>query len=296
MLAAAILAASESAADDLVEGTITTDEWLVALAILVVGFVLGGIVRRIVRRVFLRGSKSDLVPVDETATSLVARLVQIAVIAIALVYALLSLGVQVGPLFGALGIGGIALAFAMQDTLENFVSGLVLQLRRPFLIGDQVEIGTQAGSVVDIGFRYVRIRRFDGTVALIPAKMVLQDVVVNNTAETRRRTTLNVGVAYGTDLAEAREVLLAAMATAPSVVADPEPEVLLSTFGASSIDLLVRYWHDPRRSDGLRATDEVVERVHRSLAEAGIEIPFPQTVVHSSGGSGPERAAAGAAG
>ncbi len=292
MLAAAIIAAASDDAVDFVQGKITTDEWLVALAIVIAGFVAGGIVRRLVRRVFLRGSKSELVPVDETATSLVARLVQIAVILFAVVYALLTLGVQVGPLFGALGIGGIALAFALQDTLENFIAGLVLQLRRPFVIGDQVEIGQQAGSIADIGFRYVRVRRFDGTVALIPAKMVLQDVVVNNTAEVRRRTTLNLGLAYGTDLDHAREVILDAVNASPSVVADPPPEVLLSTFGASSVDMMVRYWHDPRRSDGLRATDEVVVRLHRGLAEAGIEIPFPQTVVHNAPSSG---AAAGAA-
>lgn len=273
-------AATDSAADDLVQGTITSQEWLIALAIVVGGFIAGGILRRIVRRIFLRGSASELVPVDETATSLLARVVQITVITVAIIYALLTLGVRVGPLFGALGIGGIAIAFAMQDTLENFIGGLVLQLRRPFLIGDQVEIGMQAGSVLDIGFRYVRIRRFDGTVALIPAKMVLQDVVVNNTAETRRRTTLNLGIAYDADLARARDIILTAVAAAPSVVAEPAPDVVLSNFGPSSVDLMVRYWHDPHRSDGIRATDEVVERLHRALADAGIEIPFPQTVVH----------------
>jgi small conductance mechanosensitive channel len=115
--------------------------------------------------------------------------------------------------------------------------------------------------------------------------MVLQDVVVNNTAETRRRTTMNLGIAYDADLAQAREVILAAVVAAPSVVADPAPEVLLSTFGPSSIDLMVRYWHDPQRSDGIRATDEVVERVHRALGAAGIEIPFPQTVVRSVAGA-----------
>lgn len=287
------LTAASDSVDDFVTGNITTAEWFVALGILIGGFVLGSIVRRIVRRVFLRGSKSDLVPVDETATSLVARLVQIAVITFAVIYALFYLGVQVGPLFGALGIGGIALAFAMQDTLENFVSGLVLQLRRPFVIGDQVEIGQQLGSVADIGFRYVQLHRFDGTVALIPAKMVLQEVVVNNTAETRRRTTLPLGLAYGTDLAKAREVILAAVNDAPSVVAEPAADVLVSTFGASSVDLLVRYWHDPQRSDGLRATDEVVDRLHRALADAGIEIPFPQTVVHNAAGPAAAAAAAG---
>jgi small-conductance mechanosensitive channel len=293
-LAPLLLAASpETVAEDLIQGTITGRDWLVALAILVGGFVLGAVVRRLVRRVFLRGAESELVPVDETATSLVARLVQITIISVAVVYALLTLGVQVGPLFGALGIGGIAIAFAMQDTLENFIGGLVLQLRRPFLIGDQIEVGAQAGTVIDIGFRYVRLRRFDGTVALIPAKMVLQDVVVNNTAETRRRTTMNLGIAYDADLAQAREVILAAVVAAPSVVADPAPEVLLSTFGPSSIDLMVRYWHDPQRSDGIRATDEVVERVHRALAAAGIEIPFPQTVVRSVAGA--SAAAGGAA-
>lgn len=273
--APSIHAASTPTVDDLVTGTITGREWLIALAILVGGFIVAGIARRVVRRVFRRGSPAELVAVDETAASLLARVVQILLITIALVYALLTLGVQVGPLFGALGIGGIALAFALQDTLENFIGGLVLQLRRPFLIGDQIEVAAQAGAVLDIGFRYVRLRRFDGTVALIPARMVLQDVVVNNTAEPRRRTSLNVAVARDTDLTRAREAIIAAVSAAPSVVDDPAPDVMVTALGPWSIDLTVRYWHNTQRSDGVRATDEVGERLQRALADAGIKVPTP---------------------
>lgn len=271
-----LLAASDSgAADDLVEGRITTPEWLAALAIVAAGLILGGIVRRIVRRIFLRGARSAIVPVDVTATSLLARLAQVAITLFALVYALFVLGVQVAPLFGAIGIGGVAVAFAMQDTLENFISGLILQLRRPFVIGDQVQVAGQEGSVIDIGFRYVRLHRFDGTVALVPARMVLQDVVINLTAESTRRTTLAFGIAPGVAPERARDVVLEGLRGAPSVLADPAPDVLLSGMSALGTELLVRYWHDPQRSNALRATDEVLERVHRALTDAGIEVALP---------------------
>lgn len=274
-IAALVAAADSGAADDLVEGRISTTEWLVAVAILVGGLVAGGVVRRIVRRIFLRGARSAIVPVDVTATSLLARLAQVGISVFAFVYALFVLGVQVGPLLGAIGIGGVALAFAMQDTLENFISGLILQLRRPFVIGDQVQVAGQEGSVIDIGFRYVRLHRFDGTVALIPARMVLQDVVVNLTAEATRRTTLSFGIAAGSDTERARDVVRTALQGAPSVLEDPAPTVLLSGISALGTDLLVHYWHDPQRSNALRATDEVLERVHRALAEAGIEVAMP---------------------
>lgn len=276
LTASTLVGASDSGvADDLVEGRITTPEWLAALGIVLAGLVLGAVVRRIVRRIFLRGARSAIVPVDVTATSLLARLAQVGVTVFAIVYALFVLGVQVAPLFGAIGIGGVAIAFAMQDTLENFISGLILQLRRPFVIGDQVQVAGQEGAVIDIGFRYVRLHRFDGTVALIPARMVLQDVVINLTAESTRRTTLAFGIAPGVAPDRARDVVLEGLRGAPSVLPDPAPDVLLSGMSALGTELLVRYWHDPQRSNALRATDEVLERVHRALADAGIEVAMP---------------------
>jgi small-conductance mechanosensitive channel len=257
-----------AAAADIVDGSITTQEWLVSLGVLVAGLVAGSIARRVVRRLLRRGTRSDLVPVDETAASLVARLVQLGVVTFAALYALLLLGVQVGPLFAALGIGGIAIAFALRDTLENLIAGLILQLRRPFVIGDSVRIGiANEGTVLDVGFRYVQLGRLDGSVALIPARRVLDDVVVNTSTGAPLRRSVEVLVPSAIDATAARDALLAAITGAPEVLDVPAPDVLATAIEAEGTRLQVRAWHDP--TGGVPAPaidDELLRRAHAALA------------------------------
>lgn len=256
------------AAADLLEGDVTTTEWLTALAIFIGGLVAAAILRRVVLRVLRRGAASSVVPVDETAASLVARIAQAVLASFTTVYALYALGVQVGPLLAALGIGGVAIAFAMRDTLENLIAGLVLQLRRPFVIGDSVTLGSSEGTVVDIGFRYVQLSRPDGTVALLPARRVLDDVVVNHSGGHPRRTALRIALAPGTDVTAARAAVQDAVAAAPSVLPTPAPAVLLAGSDTGAVELLVRVWHDPASSTGDATTDEVLELVHAALSSA----------------------------
>jgi small-conductance mechanosensitive channel len=220
---------------------------------------------------------------DAALALLLARLVGYVVIAVGLVYSLEALGVRVGPVLGALGIAGIALAFAFQDILENFVAGILLQLKRPFTFGDQVLINDHEGTVRNVDSRLVTIDTPDGETIMIPTATVIKADINNYTAGGERRTTVPVGVAYGTELRRARTVLEDAVRRAEGVLERPEPEVLFEGFGASSIDFVVRFWHDPSIASFWSTRSEVGFEIDAALADAGITIPFPQRTLHWAG-------------
>ena len=248
--------------------------WSVAAAVLVGGVVLSLLARRSVVSVLRRGTSSHTF-----AEVLVGRLVQATVIVLAGVYALTALGVQFAPLLGALGIGGIAVALALQPTLENLFAGVVLHAQRPFRLGDEVITSDVRGEVIDITSRAVVIRRNSGEIVYIPNSTVLDREIENLVRHGRRRSTLVVGVAYATDLGRAREVIQAATAGCAAVLERPAPLVLAMEFDDSSVNFQVDFWHRPREAERRKARDEVVEAIHVALRAAGITIPFPQRTV-----------------
>ncbi|MDX1689990.1 MAG: mechanosensitive ion channel family protein [Acidimicrobiia bacterium] len=250
-------------------GEITAQDWITAAIILGVTIVATMIVRRVTGRVLAR------MEMDTSPARLVARFLAALVFLGGFVYALTSLGIAIGPLLGALGVGGLALAFALQDIIENFIAGIMLQTRRPFRIGDQVVAGGYTGTVEDINLRTTILKTFDGRRVLVPSADVLKSGIENNTAFPERRTTLMVGVGYGTDLAEARDRMLGAMADCETVLDDPAPQAFVESFGGSSIDFAVRFWHPSRTANQWNARHEVALAVKQALDEAGIEIPFP---------------------
>ena len=253
-----------------VEG-LTAQDWIAAGLILIGAVVLSRLFQALVTRV-VKGEEGAAV-----AARLVGRAVGAAVVIAGLVYALSTLGVQLGPLLGALGIGGLALAFAAQSILENFFSSILIQSRRPFRIGDQVVIGEGVEGVVeDINFRVVLIRTFDGERVLVPSSKVIQNSIMNVTARGPWRTSLAVGVAYGTDLRLAQRVLLDAVTGVDEVLPGPAPEVWFEAFGESSLDFSIRFWHTPEMATRWRVRSLVGMAANDSLDAAGIVIPFPQ--------------------
>lgn len=255
--------------------------WATAGFVLAGGIVAATILKWLITRVLERR-------VDAALAALVGRLVGYAVMVFALVYSLESLGVAIGPLLGALGIIGIALAFAFRDILENFIAGILLQLQRPFTYGDQVAINDFEGTVRDVGARLVTITTPDGETVKIPASTVIKSDINNYTEHGLRRTTVDVGVAYGTDLAVAGEVLAAAVAGADGVVGTPPAEVLVDGFGDSSIDFVVRFWHLPTIAEHWRTKSNVALAVDAALRDAGITIPFPQRTLWFPGSDEPD--------
>ncbi|NNE13275.1 MAG: mechanosensitive ion channel family protein [Ilumatobacter sp.] len=250
--------------------------WITAAITIAAAVLIAQVVRWLLRRALLAR-------LDPALGTLIARLAAYLIIVIGLIYGLEALGVQIGPILGALGIAGIALAFALQDILENFVAGVLLQLQRPFTYGDQVSINDHEGTISGIDSRLVTIQTPSGETVKIPSATVIKADIVNYTQLGQRRTTLPVGVAYGTDLDLARTTLAGAVVTADGVLDSPEPEVLLTGFGDSSIDFAVRFWHGPTIADYWAAQSAVAFRVHAALDAAGITIPFPQRTVWWAG-------------
>jgi small-conductance mechanosensitive channel len=241
-----------------------------------------------VRRVVSRAAARD--EGHGAAAEAVGRFAGLALAAMAFVYALGVVGVRLGPLVGALGIGGVALAFAGQSILANFLASLILQLRRPFRRGDQVSIDDCEGTVDEINFRTVVLRTFDGQRVLVPCASVLATPIVNHTTLGRRRTTLEVSVGYDADLDEARAVLLRALQTVDGVLDHPQPEVWVESFADSGISLALRFWHPPDTATLWRVRSEVAVAAKKALDGAGIAIPFPQRVLRFVGDREPSRA------
>ncbi|WP_341953716.1 mechanosensitive ion channel domain-containing protein [Salinibacterium sp. TMP30] len=179
-------------------------------------------------------------------------------------------------LFGTLGVGGIVIGFAFRDIFQNLLSGILILFTRPFRIGDQIVSNDHEGEVVDILVRATLVRTYDNRQVVIPNSELYTKRVVVNTAYTTRRLSVEVGIGYDDSIAEARIVILKAIAALPGIVTEPAPTVLVSSLGDFSVILEVRFWiSPPDRREAVEAQDQVLEAIKRSLTAAGIEMPFP---------------------
>lgn len=256
-------------------GALTAADWLWAGGLIVGAVLAAFIVRQIVTRV----ASKRLSPL---LAQLLARIGAALVFIFGTIYALQQVGVSLGPLLGLLGLFGLAFAFAFQEVLENFIAGFFLSARRPFAQGDEITTSDFQGFVEDISLRELTLRTYDGELVYVPNSSVWQNPIVNHTQREKTRTTVDVGVAYDTDLAEASEVLLTTIKGVEGVAAEPAPQAYAHNFGDSSIDFALRFWHDSGIAEEWRVRDQVVQAVHAALNERGIEIPFPQRVLSLS--------------
>lgn len=259
--------------EPIVTSGLTETDWLRAGAIVLGSIIIAVIASKVIRSVLGRALGRGF------AAIITARVVAYTLFVVGLVYALTSLGVRVGPLLGALGLTGLVLALALQTVAENFVGGIILQTRRPFTVGDTVELDDKIGVVTDVDSRTVVMRGLDGSMIRVPNADVLNSPIVNLTREAVRRSDITVGVAYDTNLDLATEVLTNAVERVERVADSPDPWVVLREFGESSINFAIYYWHRSDVASELATTHDMVLAVHQALADAGITIAFPQMVV-----------------
>ena len=244
----------------------------VALAVLGIFWLLARGVRSLVRRALAR---------TRTRPPIVGLIEAIAGFVIFLAGLFIALGVlgldrTVVALLGGVGIAGLALGFAFQDIVANFVSGILLSLRRPADVGDYVETHGYAGYVEEINLRATVVRTTDGRIVHIPNKHVFENPIVNFSTLGRRRVDLPVGISYGDDLQQAKRAIQECLKQIEAIRTDQPVEVHFTGFGASSIDLVVRFWVSfARQVDFVAARGEAVERITQALRDAGITIPFP---------------------
>lgn len=173
---------------------------------------------------------------------------------------------------------GIAVGFAAQSTLSNFIAGITLLIERPFRIGDWVNINGQDGKVVKIALRTTWLRTRDNIFAMIPNDSVASSDIINFSAEGITRLNLSVGIAYKESVVKAREVILPVLLAHKEVLQKESlaPRVMVDSLSASSVDLKIQVWITPDNLDVQpRIIAELRERVKQALDDAGIEIPFP---------------------
>lgn len=255
---------------------------IAALLVLLVFWGLSRVVRRVVERI--AGRVADQPEINR----LIASAAHIAVLAIGLVLALgvLNLDKTVTSLLAGAGILGLALGFAFQDIAENFIAGIILNLRNQFTEGDIVESGDYMGVVERVQLRATVVRTFTGQRVLIPNAQVFKNPVINYTQFRQRRVDLAVGVSYGDDLEEARRVAIEAVEAVEGRAEDRPVDLYYEEFGSSSINFTIRFWipFGTKQTDFLRARSEAIMRIKRAFDDAGITIPFPIRTLDFAGG------------
>ena len=176
-------------------------------------------------------------------------------------------------LLAGLGFFSVAIGFAFQDILENLLAGILLLFRQPFVGGDEIRVGDHEGTVDRITIRETVLTTFDGERVLIPNAKVYKNAVDVRTARPSRRSCFVVGVAYETDLDQARSVAVDALAEVEGVQAEPEPEALLAELAETTVDIDIRYWTLSEQHHSRIVLDRAIAAVKRAFDDAGIEMP-----------------------
>lgn len=187
-------------------------------------------------------------------------------------------GFSPGDLVAGLGITSVAIGFAFKDVLQNFFAGILILWRRPFVVGDTVSIAGFEGVVEEINVRATRIRTFDNDRAIIPNGDVYTSSMIVQTAYQRRRLSVDVGIGYRDDIEQAREIVIGVAGKVEGVLESPEPFAVVTDLAASSVDLRV-YFYVNSSSSFLRMRDKVRTGIKYALDNAGIDIPYPHSVV-----------------
>lgn len=259
------------------DGTALTVGQLVLVALLLVAGVLGG---RVVQRLVSRRLKKASMQPD--AALAIERILFYAIVVIVLMTALSLLHIPLTAFAFVSGAVAIGVGFGAQNIVNNFISGWILMSERPVRIGDIVEIGEAYGVVENIGTRSTRIRRVDGVHLLVPNSAMLENTVVNWTLIDRNiRTSIRVGVAYGSPVHKVAELIREAVDAHPNVLREPEPVVVFDDFGDSALMFEVFFWSDVGGERLLRRIrSDIRFRLTELFETNNIQIPFPQRDVH----------------
>jgi len=218
--------------------------------------------------------------VDEALSRFLSSLSRWLVLAMTLIAALGTVGFETTSFVALLASAGLAIGLAMQGSLSHFAAGVMLLIFRPFVIDDFVELNSKTGTVKEIGLFATRLLTPSGETVIIPNSSVISSVITNYTTEGRRRCAIDIGVAYGSNLAEVVPVLEKAAKSIDLVHEEPAPLVHFVEFGASSLNFKVYAWCDG--PDYLTMMHRVKIAIYDHLEAENIEIPFNQVVVHQA--------------
>ena len=244
-----------------------------AILILVIGLWLTKIITNWVNKIL---TKKD---VDVTLVKFFTALVRISLIAFIVIAAISKVGVQTTSFVAVLGAAGLAIGFALQGSLANLASGVMLIIFRPITVGDYVQGGGLEGIVEEIGIFVTTLITLDNKVVYIPNSKMTSDNIVNYSRKDIRRVDLVFGVAYKEDINQVRKIIKEVLQNNPKVLQNPEPDILVSKLSESSVDFEVRPWC--KSEDYWDVYYGVIEDIKKKFVQENVEIPFPQRVIHT---------------
>lgn len=217
----------------------------------------------------------------QTLSPLVNRIVTIVVIAFTSIVVLEHFNYSVTSLLTILGAGSLALGLAAQDTISNMISGFIIMIDRPFRVGDRVKIPTgEVGDIFEIGLRSTKILDFDNNMLIVPNNELIKTKIVNFAYPANEiRVIVDIGAAYGNDIAQVKQILISAAKKHSLVLAEPVPEAFLMNFGESAL-LFRLVCRVATFQDQFVVSENLRVQIYEKFMEQKITIPFPQRVIH----------------
>jgi small conductance mechanosensitive channel len=243
-----------------------------AIALLIVGRIFAGAVRKSVARMMERSK------VDNTLIPFVSNLAYYLVVTIVVIAVLGVFGIPTASFVAVLGAAGLAVGLALQGSLSNFAAGVMLLIFRPFKIGDFVETGGVTGAVQEIGIFTTTLHTPDNKKVIVPNSVAFGGTITNYTCNDTRRVDMVMGIDYSDNIGVALKVIEDIVTAHPNVLAEPEPKIAVSNLGDSSVDIVVRPWC--RTEDYWTVWFDLTHQLKEGIEAAGCSFPFPQQDVH----------------
>lgn len=266
---------TERAWDHLTDLALTKGpDLLAALIIVVIGYIICRWIRRGIYKLLARSS------VEDSAVTFISELFYFFCLTIVAVTALGTLGFSTTSLSAALGGIGLGIGLALKDKISNVASGIFILIFQPFHVGDYIDTGGFSGTVADIRIMYTELRTTGNQMIIIPNLTMTSNIVTNYSYLDTRNLELNIGVGYDTDLPACIEIMKRVITESPYVVNKETLPIYVKALGDSSITIYARA--EVKRDDYFTAMNDLYIGIKKALDNAGIDIPFPQMVVHQA--------------
>jgi small-conductance mechanosensitive channel len=249
----------------------------IVVALIVFGVFI--IIARIISRII--NTAGERTRLDRTLAELLGRLASFVIMILGVFVAAVIIfpAFKPGDLVAGLGITSVAIGFAFKDVLQNFFAGILILWRKPFVVGDQLKFREYEGTVEEINVRSTRLITFDGERAVIPNGDIYANSVLVKTAYDKRRVRFVVGIGYLDDIEKGREVIGQVLNDTKGILPDPGPWIYVSELAPSSVNFTVYFWVESAQANVLKVSDKVATGIKYALDAAGIDMPYPHSVV-----------------
>ena len=216
--------------------------------------------------------------IEETVRIFVANLLNTLLMVIIFIAAINQLGIETTSIIAMLGAAGLAIGLSLQGSLANFAAGILVVIFKPYKVGDYIEAGSAAGTVLDIQIFSTVLKTGDNKIVIIPNGIIMKDSIVNYSGQATRRVDIIASCGYEDDIDKVKEILRDILNQEDRILAEPEPKIAVSELADNSINFIVRPWVNS--SDVLNVRYSILEQIKKRFDEEGISIPYPQRDVH----------------